>query len=100
MQPTVITTLLVIAAMSALTFTAYARDKRAAQRGAWRTPEATPHILSLLGGWPGAFIAQRMLHHKTRKPGFQFLFAVSVAANLGALFLLLACLGPFGERLS
>src|SRR5688572_9033460 len=33
-----------------VTFYAYWRDKFAAQRGAWRTPEATLHALGLAGG--------------------------------------------------
>jgi len=36
-------------------------DKSAAQRNAWRTPEGTLHMLSLVGGWPGAMIAQQIL---------------------------------------
>ncbi|SDJ00877.1 Uncharacterized membrane protein YsdA, DUF1294 family [Pseudomonas delhiensis] len=55
-------------------FFAYWRDKRSAERGAWRTPEQTLHLLELLGGWPGAFLAQRLLRHKTRKPGYQLVF--------------------------
>jgi uncharacterized membrane protein YsdA (DUF1294 family)/cold shock CspA family protein len=47
--------------MSAITFLAYALDKSAAQRQAQRTPESTLHVLSLLGGWPGALLAQQYL---------------------------------------
>jgi uncharacterized membrane protein YsdA (DUF1294 family) len=45
--------------MSLITFVVYYLDKRAARLGRPRTPEATLHVLELLGGWPGALLAQR-----------------------------------------
>jgi uncharacterized membrane protein YsdA (DUF1294 family)/cold shock CspA family protein len=60
--------------MSAITFVAYALDKYAAQTGRWRTPESTLHLLELAGGWPGAWIAQQTLRHKSRKPGYRVVF--------------------------
>ena len=71
--------------MSALSFWAYARDKRAAQRGDWRTSERTLLTLGLLCGWPGALLAQQLLRHKSSKASFQALFWVTVALNLGWL---------------
>jgi uncharacterized membrane protein YsdA (DUF1294 family) len=61
-------------AMSAFAFFAYRSDKRSAEAGEWRIPEATLHLISLIGGWPGAFLAQRALRHKTSKTSFQFVF--------------------------
>lgn len=43
---------------SAVTFAAYRFDKSAARAGRRRTPESTLHTLALLGGWPGALVAQ------------------------------------------
>lgn len=60
--------------ISTLTFFAYRSDKRRADAGAWRIPESTLHIAELLGGWPGAFLAQRKFRHKTSKISFQFVF--------------------------
>ena len=60
--------------LSAITFVAYALDKHAAQNGRWRTPESTLHLLELAGGWPGAWIAQQTLRHKSRKPGYRVAF--------------------------
>ena len=37
-------------------------------------PEATLLVADLVGGWPGGFMAQRTLRHKTRKWRFQLLF--------------------------
>ena len=60
--------------LSALTYWAYASDKRRAQGGEWRMPEARLHLLELLGGWPGAFLAQRFLRHKCSKGSYQVVF--------------------------
>lgn len=73
-------------AMSAITFVAYALDKHAAQNGRWRTPESTLHLLKLAGGWPGAWLAQQTLRHKSRKPGYRATFWTLVVLHSGALF--------------
>lgn len=67
------------AAASVLTFFAYFADKRCAQRGDWRLPESLLHLLAVLGGWPGAFLAQHQLRHKSSKLSFLVLFWLIVA---------------------
>jgi uncharacterized membrane protein YsdA (DUF1294 family)/cold shock CspA family protein len=52
----------------------YWRDKVQAQRGGWRTPEKVLHLGELLGGWPGALVAQQVLRHKTRKLSYQWIY--------------------------
>lgn len=74
---------------SIITFAAYAMDKSAAQRGAWRTSESTLHLLSLLGGWPGAIFAQQKLRHKSKKQSFRFVFWITVILNCGVFVWLL-----------
>lgn len=69
-------------AASLLCFLAYAWDKAAARRGAWRTPERTLLGLGLLGGWPGGWLAQHLLRHKTSKRSFQRAFWTTVALNV------------------
>jgi uncharacterized membrane protein YsdA (DUF1294 family) len=68
--------------MSLITFAVYYLDKRAARLGRPRTPEATLHVLELLGGWPGAFLAQRLIRHKNAKVGYQVVFWLIVAAHV------------------
>ncbi|MES9900396.1 MAG: cold shock and DUF1294 domain-containing protein [Sedimenticola sp.] len=69
---------------SLITFVVYAMDKSAARKGGWRTQESTLHILSLIGGWPGALVAQQKLRHKSKKRSFRAVFWVTVIANCGA----------------
>lgn len=72
-------------ALSIVTFIAYGMDKSSARAGKWRTPESTLHLLSLLGGWPGALAAQRILRHKTSKQSFQLTFKATVILNIAAV---------------
>ena len=74
-------------AASVAAFVAYGVDKSAAQSGRWRTPERTLHVLSLIGGWPGALIAQRVFRHKSRKQPFRAAFYFSAVLNCMALLL-------------
>lgn len=75
--------------LSILTFVLYAADKRAAQANRWRTPENTLLLVGLVGGWPGAAVAQQVLRHKTKKLSFRSRFWISVILNV-IVFVLLA----------
>lgn len=66
---------------SIFTFMVYALDKSAAKKGAWRTQEKTLHLLSLVGGWPGALVAQQKLRHKSKKQSFRIVFWITVLLN-------------------
>ena len=70
---------------SCCTFIAYAFDKSAAMNRRWRTQESTLHLLSMMGGWPGALIAQKMFRHKSKKTEFLIIFWMTVAMNCGLL---------------
>lgn len=89
--PVVVLALYLIA--SAVAFFAYAFDKSAAARNQWRTQESTLHLFALLGGWPGALVAQRLLRHKSAKASFQTTFWATVVLNCGALGWLLSPAG-------
>lgn len=52
----------------------YWQDKQQARNQAWRTPEKVLHASELLGGWPGALLAQQVFRHKTRKVAYQVVF--------------------------
>lgn len=76
---------------STIGFGLYYFDKQKAQLGEWRTPEAMLHLCELLGGWPGALIAQGRFRHKTRKVSFQVVFwgivLLHVAGWIGGLMM-------------
>jgi uncharacterized membrane protein YsdA (DUF1294 family)/cold shock CspA family protein len=66
---------------SVLTVGFYGYDKHRAMAGEWRTPESRLHLLELMGGWPGALVAQQLYRHKTRKVDFQLVFWGIVLAH-------------------
>ena len=75
---------------STVSFSLYAHDKSAAQKGEWRTKEGTLHLFSLIGGWPGALAAQKLLRHKSRKQSFRIVFWATVVLNCAGLACLLS----------
>jgi uncharacterized membrane protein YsdA (DUF1294 family) len=87
--------LAVYAIGSVATFAAYAWDKSAARSAGRRISERTLHLLALLGGWPGALLAQQVLRHKSRKQPFRIVFWFTVALNCGALVWFLWLLPQF-----
>lgn len=60
--------------VSLISFFQYWSDKSSAEKGRWRTRENTLHVAELLGGWPGALVAQQVFRHKTRKVPYQLVF--------------------------
>ncbi|WP_161554255.1 DUF1294 domain-containing protein [Stenotrophobium rhamnosiphilum] len=75
-------------AASLLAFIVYAWDKSSARNNDWRTSESTLLFFGLICGWPGAFMAQRLLHHKNKKKTFQNAFWITVVFNIFGLVLL------------
>lgn len=70
---------------SLVSYALYAKDKSAAQTNGWRVSERTLHTTALLGGWPGALVAQQRLRHKTKKASFRAVFWVTVVVNSAGL---------------
>ncbi|WP_394173737.1 DUF1294 domain-containing protein [Thalassotalea litorea] len=68
--------------VSLFTYLAYATDKHSSERGGKRTQESSLHLLSTIGGWPGAAFAQQILRHKTKKPSFRVVYWLTVIANV------------------
>lgn len=67
--------------VSLVSFCQYWNDKNSAQKGRWRTAENTLQVTALLGGWPGALVAQQVFRHKTRKLEFLLPFWLIVLAH-------------------
>ena len=71
------------------TFIAYWVDKRAAVRGDWRVSERDLHMLEFLGGWLGAYAAQRLFRHKTAKKSYQMTYKLMIVMEFAAVYLIL-----------
>ena len=83
MLPAVVPVFYAVASIAAAIV--YRLDKSAAARNGWRTSEAVLHVMALIGGWPGALVAQQVFRHKSRKLSFRLAFWATVALNCGAL---------------
>ena len=60
--------------VSVVAYIANRSDKARARANEWRISEATLHLLEVIGGWPGAFVAQRRFRHKIAKRSYQAVF--------------------------
>jgi len=69
---------------SVVCFAVYAWDKSAAAADRWRVSEDILLGPGLLGGWPGAIVAQRLLRHKSSKASFRAMFWFTVVLNVAA----------------
>jgi uncharacterized membrane protein YsdA (DUF1294 family)/cold shock CspA family protein len=81
-------------------FLMYARDKYAAIQGTWRVPESTLHAVEALGGWPGAYVAQQKMRHKTVKVSYQVSFWLIVTLHVAFWVAWLLDLGRVRTTLS
>jgi uncharacterized membrane protein YsdA (DUF1294 family)/cold shock CspA family protein len=70
-----------------IVFSYYYQDKASAIRRNWRTPESTLHFMSLMGGWGGAYIAQKMFRHKYKKTPFMVVYKLTVLINCSVIIL-------------
>lgn len=86
--------LLFISVMNAASYWFYAQDKEAAQNRQRRVPENTLHLLSFLGGWPAAWLAQQKLRHKTQKQPFRKIYFCTILFNI---LLILWLISPFNS---
>ena len=87
--------LLFISIINVITYWFYSQDKEAAQNGDRRVPENTLHILSLLGGWPTAWLAQQRLRHKTQKQPFRKIYFCTILFNTLLILWLISPLNVF-----
>lgn len=77
--------------LSVVTFFMYGADKRQAKRKAFRVPEKTLLLLSILGGAFGGIIGMKVFRHKTKGEHWYFTVVniLGVLAH-GVLIVLLA----------
>lgn len=73
--------LVIYPVMSVISLLLYWRDKSQARNQGRRTPEKLLHATELVGGWPGALLAQQLFRHKTRKLSYQGAFWAIVALH-------------------
>lgn len=73
--------LLLYVCMSLFSILQYWCDKHNAQTGQWRISEKQLHVVEMLGGWPGALLAQQLLRHKTKKASYQAVFWLIVLVH-------------------
>lgn len=81
---------------SLVCFVVYSLDKSAATANRWRISESTLLALGLVGGWPGAIVAQQVLRHKSSKASFRAQFWTTVVVNI-LVFVVLS--SPLRDRL-
>ena len=80
---------------SIFTYWLYKADKEAAiARHGNRLTEETLQLFSLIGGWPGAYLAQQQLAHKRSKMSFRREFGFVIAGNA---LLVIWLLSPWGQ---
>ena len=68
--------------LSLVTFFCYGIDKRNAIKGLWRISEKTLHLWAVVGGWPGALLAQKVFRHKTQKRSFIVMLWLVITTNI------------------
>ena len=81
-----------IAVLSMITFITYAVDKKKAQKGKWRIPEATLLSLSFFGGALGGYLAMYAVRHKTKKLTFHLVNLLGLAWQIAVGILLFQAL--------
>ena len=67
--------------MTPLTIYYYAEDKRRALAHQWRISNFYLHCFEILGGWPGALLAQNEYRHKLKRGVYQYGFWAIVAIH-------------------
>jgi uncharacterized membrane protein YsdA (DUF1294 family) len=82
--------LLLVLIVSPICFALYGIDKRRAARQQRRISERTLHVAAFVGGWPGAWLGQRIFHHKTEKFLFRLVFWLIVLLHVSFIVLALS----------
>lgn len=72
-------------------------DKSRARRGAWRIPESTLFLFSIVGGSIGGILGMQVFRHKTQKPAFYIGFPIILLVQI-LIVLYLVFLSPFSFK--
>jgi uncharacterized membrane protein YsdA (DUF1294 family) len=72
--------------VNVVTLALYGYDKHQAAAGGTRIPEAALHLAALVGGSPGAILAQGLFRHKIRKRSFRAVLAAIVVLQVVAIY--------------
>lgn len=76
------------AAMNIINFLLMGIDKWKAQKGAFRIPESTLFIISLIGGSVGCVLGMYIFRHKTKQWHFVFTILAILLLQAGLYFFL------------
>jgi uncharacterized membrane protein YsdA (DUF1294 family) len=79
-----------LAASNVAAFLLWGFDKSRARRGGRRVPEATLHLMALVGATPASFLAMWVFRHKTLKTRFKVLYVIFLALQVWAVIALRA----------
>ena len=82
----------VIAFMSIVAFILYGVDKKKAQKGAWRIPEAVLLGWGFFGGACGALCAMKAFRHKTKHWYFWAVNILGLMVHIAAIVAILVLL--------
>jgi uncharacterized membrane protein YsdA (DUF1294 family) len=74
-----------LAGVNLATIALYGYDKAIAGGTRTRVPEKVLHLLALIGGSPGALLAQSLFRHKTVKASFRRMYWLIVLFQLTAI---------------
>lgn len=74
-----------LAAITLITFLAFAIDKSKSKSKSRRIPERTLLIMSALGGSLGALLAMHFVRHKTQHAKFKYGIPAMLAAHIALL---------------
>lgn len=77
-----------------VTMITYGVDKYSAKKGKSRISEKKLHLLSLVGGSPFAFLAQKIFHHKTKKKIFRRVFYLIILFQIIVIIIYLKIAKP------
>ncbi len=72
----------ILIGVNGATLILYGYDKSISGGKQLRIPEAVLHLMSLVGGSPGAFLGQHLFRHKVSKRPFQVVFWLTVGFQL------------------